>query len=68
MVNLQKIEIDFLEDHSDTMFVPNSLKECFMFFFLFLVTAAVGHLGLPSCINTCMKGLQILQIILTEFN
>ena len=66
MANLQKIEIDFLEDHSDTMFVPNSLQECFMFFFLFLVTAAVGHLGLPNCIN--MKGLHNFADHSKEFN
>ena len=60
--------IAFLEDSSDTMFHQihsESLENGHLYVLLFLVMAAVGHLGLLSHIN--LKRLH-LQIILTEFD
>ena len=68
MVYLRNSEIAFLEDRSDTMLYPihaESLENRIFKFLLFLVTAAVGHLGLPSRIN--LKGFH-LEIILIEFD
>ena len=61
-------EIVFLEDRPDTMLYhihSESLEICHFHVLLFLVTIAVGHLGLPSRIN--LKGLH-LQVIPTEFD
>ena len=58
MINLEKIEIAFLEDRSDTILYQihsESPENCHFHVLAILATASVGHLGLPSRMN--LKGL-----------